>query len=195
MGYIYKIDCGDDDIYVGSTTNMHKRLLRHIKDTKTSPSKLYNKIRENNVIIKMEVLKVCPEVNDKRDLEKLEQEFIDKLKPTLNSQQAYLTDEKRKEYAKLLQRKIRANGGEEYRQKERERHRKYRENNREKIKAKKPEYDRKYRENNREKISAKKKATAQETVVCECGISITRGCLSKHKKRATHLDRMRSNLI
>ena len=171
MGYIYKIDCGDE-FYIGSTKNMNQRLIEHRRDAKRKPYKLYNKIRENNIIIKMDILKEYPDVDDKRELGKLEQEFIDNLKPTLNSYKAYRTDEQKKECNKLQMRKTRANGGEELRLKELESRRKYTENNKEKLKAKR-----------------------QEIVVCECGISVTRGCLTRHRQRAPHLDLMRSNLI
>ena len=79
----------------------------------------------------------------------------------------------------------------EYREANREqinaKNREYREANREQIKAKRREY----REANREQINAKQ----IEKIQCECGASVSRVNISKHRKTDKHTKRLLNNLI
>ena len=45
-----------------------------------------------------------------------------------------------------------------------------------------------YVENNKEKEKKKKKEWGDKIVICDCGASVSRQCLSKHKKRNIHIE-------
>ena len=87
--------------------------------------------------------------------------------------------------------------GKEYRENNKEviavRNKEYRENNKEKIAVKSKEYQKNNKENiktykkeyyekNKEKIAVKNK----ETIICECGIKITKGKINRHLKSKRH---------
>ena len=109
---IYKICCNDTsikDIYVGSTCNFTQRKWLHKthcvnktnRQDKHTRNRLYNFIRENGgwdnwSMIELERYTEC---KDKREKEKYEREWYDKLEPTLNSQLPFYT---RKEKLKWL---------------------------------------------------------------------------------------------
>jgi hypothetical protein len=84
----------------------------------------------------------------------------------------------------------------------------YRDDNKEKIREKDKQYkidnkekirekDKQYRDDNKEKIREKhkqykidNKEKIKEKVICECGCSIRRDSLSRHKKTIKHIDIM-----
>lgn len=84
-GVIYKIlNIKTNQFYIGSSINFHKRKLEHKNDLKknihhsTYMQRSYNKYGKNNFIF--EILANCPE----EYLKKLEQWFVDTLKPKYN---------------------------------------------------------------------------------------------------------------
>jgi group I intron endonuclease len=90
---IYKIYCNDEsitDCYIGSTKRFKKRQIDHKCASKKETSKLYNFIREHNGwdnfnMIILETV-IC---ETKQDIIKKEQEYIELLKPTLNTSNAF----------------------------------------------------------------------------------------------------------
>jgi len=106
---IYKIYCdidGVDEIYVGSSRDLNQRIREHKYDCNTVKSKKYNYklyryIRDNcgfeNFTIKTLQRYSC---DNEIELHMKEQEWIDKLKPTLNEKKGYLSASDKKEYQK-----------------------------------------------------------------------------------------------
>jgi len=106
---IYKIYCEDegvDEIYVGSTTDLRLRTNTHKYNCNNINSpmygyKLYNYIRNNfgwdNFTVKTLERFSC---ENEIQLRTREQKWINELKPTLNSQKAYLCPIEHKQYRK-----------------------------------------------------------------------------------------------
>jgi len=135
-GTVYKIEVGED-IYVGSTINrLSGRQAIHNKDYKKNVNKckLYEECRKYEIDKIVCVPLEIKEVENELEMKQLEQEYIDKLNPSLNSYSAYsgLT---KKEYSK-----------------------KYREDNIEKI----TQYQKQYQEDNKEKLTQQKKIYNKE---------------------------------
>jgi len=173
-GQIYKLTCLDPnikEIYVGSTVNFEKRKGTHKSFCKTKQTRLYKYIRDNgdwnnwNMIL----IKKFP-CNSKRELEAEEDKSILQLKATLNSQSAIVHRETKQCYNKKYEKT----------EKCKQRRLKYRQSD--KVKKQISLNSKKYQEKNKEKISNQNK----EKVSCECGSIITKGCLTKHKKRTNH---------
>ncbi len=152
--YIYKICCKDTeikDIYIGSTTNFTRRKCRHKSSCNNENCrdynfKLYKFIRENGNFQNWDMV-LIEEVkcDNKLQLHKIEREYIEKYKSSLNEVIPYITEEERKIHKK-----------------------KYQETNKEKIKKYKKEYNinnkiklkeksKEYREYNKIKLKEKKK--------------------------------------
>lgn len=94
-GVIYKIEICNE-FYIGSTIQkLYKRLNKHISNLKdiNKNAKLYKTCRINGItnitLIELEKIKV----NNKLELNIIEQKYINELKPTLNSKRAYRTEE------------------------------------------------------------------------------------------------------
>lgn len=92
-GSIYKIYCRDiriPDFYIGSTKCIRSRICAHYSsynssDEKISNTKLYNFIRERGGWGEWVIEEIYSfSCNNSRELREKEQEFITKLKPTLN---------------------------------------------------------------------------------------------------------------
>jgi hypothetical protein len=98
-GKIYKIiDNTNNNIYIGSTIEtLKRRLQRHINDYKRNIFLTSKEIIKNGDY-KIELLENYP-CNNKRELEKREQEYIDNLK-SVNKSRAYSTNENIKMYYK-----------------------------------------------------------------------------------------------
>ena len=158
-GIIYKIEICNE-IYIGSTIQrLSNRRTKHNSNLKdiNKNCKLYETCRTNNInnITLIEIEKV--KINNKKELNIIEQKYINELQPTLNTYRAYMTEEERIEQHKECDKN------------------KYLKN-KEKIKERVKEY----RKNNKEKIKEKKK----EKGICEfCGNEILKICLSRHKKQ------------
>ena len=165
---IYKITI-NDEFYIGSTKNLNQRYYDHLDRAKNEKYKhilLYQKIRENNNIFDIEILK-WKEL-DKKNVFELEQEYIKNLQPQLNSFKAYQTIEEKREKNKLRMREVSLNDTPE--EKERKR-----------LMA------RKTYQKNKDKILAK----AKVKVKCEiCNKFVSR--LNDHKKTIKHKKNMLS---
>ena len=107
MGFIYKIEI-DGEFYIGSTKlKLNKRQKQHNQclnnpNRKDYNSPLYRFCREHNV--KKIICELIEEVDD-TELVLLEQEYMNKLKPTLNIRRAYRTEEERLEQKRLQNKK------------------------------------------------------------------------------------------
>ena len=151
-GIIYKIEICNE-IYIGSTIQkLNRRQNGHNFDLKRKNNKLQKLCRENDInnITLIEIEKV--KINNKKELYIIEQDYINKLQPSLNSNRAIRTEEEKKEQMKEIYK-----------------------NNKEKIKK----YRKEYKKNNKEKIKAydNKKVNCEF-----CGLELNNGNLYRHKK-------------
>lgn len=115
---IYKLCCKDinvKDIYVGSTTNFNRRKQKHkqmveygFKKDGEYNTKVYNFIRDNGDWDNWQMIQIEQySATNKRDLEKRERYWLEKLKATLNTNKPFTTnDEKNNYYKKRKQNKI-----------------------------------------------------------------------------------------
>ena len=170
---IYKICCKDTDItdiYVGSTTNIKKRILNH-KNNCNNPKdkcyyyKVYEFIRNNGGWDNWDIIVIeqypC---NSHLDAVIKEREYYETLKPTLNMIYPQRTD---KEYDK------------EYRNNNKEYKKQYYNDNKNIFNERSLQY---YYDNKKE-INEKTK----EKVICECGYEITKCNLKRHQKSDKHI--------
>ena len=92
IGFIYKItphNC--EEFYIGSTTDMKIRERQHITDSKIHTSKVYIKIREcGGFVMKLLYEYEC---ENEPELRMEEQRCMDVLKPTLNTNRAFTSEE------------------------------------------------------------------------------------------------------
>ena len=210
---IYKICCNDTnikDIYVGSTCNFTNRKYEHkgkclnLLNRKgyRYELKLYKFIRENGgwnnwSMIELERYTEC---KDKREKEKYEREWYDKLEPSLNSHLPFHTKEEKSKYFIKYRKDNREKNKEDCKKnyhKNREKRIKekkiYRENNPEKVKEQRKKYyeknkekikeqKKKYYEKNKEKILKKEKT--KERVNCpHCDKEMLKASLNRHIKK------------
>jgi len=191
-GKIYKLCCKDaniTEIYIGSTVNHYRRKCHHKHSCNNPNSKNYNFyvyqfIRENGGFDNWDLV-ILEEYSakNKNELTWKEREWVEQLKPVLNSRKPIVTLEECREYKKKwcednseqkrqTNKIYRENNPEKFREYQKI----YRENNPEKLR----ERDRKYYEENREKLSEKRK----ERVKCDiCDKDLSRASLTVHKKR------------
>ena len=180
-GKIYKLCCKDPsitDIYIGSTLNQYQRKTNHKCNCNNSKLKshnfyVYQFIRENggfdnwNLII----LEEYPAEN-KNDLLWKEREWVEKLKPTLNSCIPITTlDEKKEQHSEC--------GKKDY-EKNKEQMKKYKKENYEKNKEQRKEKRKEHYEKNKEHMNGK--------IECEiCKVLVCRQYLTMHKKTQKHI--------
>ena len=97
----YRIDFEDGDFYVGSTKlkRLSTRIAEHRSHTrhKKTKCKIHNKIREMGLHSFQYVLLGSKIINNYEEQRKYEQEWITRLKPTLNTNRAHVTPEQQKE--------------------------------------------------------------------------------------------------
>ena len=150
---IYKLTCLDPsitDIYVGSTTNFKARKNKHkhacnsdkIQDHK---SYKYSFIRENggwSNWIMIELEKYC--CNDKKELQKRENDIMNELNATLNTNKSFITAEEKKQRISTYHKEYKIKNLQKQKQKEKE----YYQNNKEAIHKKRVERRRLKKENN-----------------------------------------------
>ena len=161
----------DDDIYVGSTTQLLcKRMVHHRSDMhRHLQMKVYIKMRELGVEhFYIELIENCP-CETKAELCKREGYFIREM-ATLNGKVMGRTH---KEYYQEFNSKF-VKYREEHKDEMKEKKREYRITHKEQIK----EYDKKRNEENRELI----KQRLTKLVICECGKQITYHSKFKHIK-------------
>jgi len=211
IGRVYRINVNKDDFYIGSTIKKlfdrqakHNYRLNQNKDK----YKLYEECRKNNITkITCELIEE-KEIENKEEIRLLEEEYIEKLNPTLNSRLAYtgligLTKkeydkeyydknkeqekykERKKEYTENNKERIKQKQ-KEYRENNKEKYKERRENNKERINQKQKEWRennkekcKQYRENNKDKISERQ----TEKIKCPiCNKIVSRTNIAKHQK-------------
>jgi hypothetical protein len=190
---IYKLCCKDaniTEIYIGSTTNFRLRKSQHKVSCnnergKKCDYKVYKCIRENGGFDNWNMIEI-EKVNatDKKDLEKNERRVIEQLKPILN---CYIPGRTKKEYRADNYDKIKIYKKERYTENSdeiKENSKEYYAKNTDKIREKKKEYYAK----NANKIKEKNK----EKIDCECGSSILKCTLTRHKKSQKHIKYLES---
>ena len=166
---IYTIEHNENKtlLYVGSTTHFKRRMKVHKEHVKNRVSKLYKTIRDNGGwnCFTMKIYKQF-KCDTKLEMFMEEQRMCIELGATLNMNRAYTTETQMKEYHKQWR--------ETHQQEIKEKGKQYYQDNKEKI----LEQMKEYRKINEVKL--------KETIVCECGRSVTRDGISKHKKTNVH---------
>lgn len=175
-GNVYKIICVLDHsiLYIGSTFNeirhrwqqhvsMYKKWLADKSKKKCSIFLFFDKYGVEN--FKMLLIKSY-EVTDKDHLHSYEQEWIDK-ENCVNIKAAFITPEN----ARI---------------KKNTQNKKWCNLNKDEIAKKKKIY------NANPDNKAKRNDRLKEKVVCECGMEMNKGSLSKHRKRQVHIKRMKA---
>jgi len=162
IGIVYKIEIGDE-IYIGSTIEkLKRRQTNHNSFRKSQNCKLYRKANDFNIKKIICIPLEEKEIENEEEIRLLEQEYIDKLKPSLNSQIAY-TGLTKQEYKKHYNKT-------------------YKQNNKEQIK----EYQHKYYENNIQyykEHNKKYNEIRKEKIKCDiCNSFVSKRYISKHKK-------------
>ena len=164
IGFVYKItphNC--EEFYIGSTTDMKQRESQHITVSKIKTTKVYIKIREcGGFVMKLLYEYEC---ENETELRMEEQRCIDIMKPILNINRAFTSEE-----GHIEQRKI-------YNEKNkdvlREKQKIYAEKNKDAIREKQKIYNEKnrevlsekhkiYNQKNKDAISGKKKQYAEK---------------------------------
>ena len=202
----HKLDYDNDNVYIGSTTDLNTRKLKHKyscmnENNKDFHYKVYQYIRENGGFDNFQfiILRVCDNV-DKKELFKLEQSFIDVYEPTLNTNNASQT---KKEWCEKNKEKIKKHKKEYYEKNKeelKEKNREYREEHQEEIHQRRKEYHKNnkekinqqkkvYREENREEINKRK----LEVIHCECGKNSVLSSIARHRKSKHHQEYLKFN--
>lgn len=169
---------GVEENYIGSTIDEYQRMRLHKSSCFNQNSneynkKFYQKVREFELEwcdVEIFILE-RNNIKTKRLLEKIEQKYIDWLKPTCNSQYAYIELNKNETYIQCYYQK--------HKEYIKERVKLNTEKNKEKVAA----YQKQYKEKNKDKIQARK----SEYIECTCGKFVTRGHISSHKKSKYHI--------
>ena len=182
MGSIYIIRSKDlslHDIYVGSCKDFRKRMCIHKYNCCNEKYhgynlKLYKFIRANGGWDNF-----CMEEIDTCDVERLrqtEQEYIDKLNPSLNELRAYRSEE----YCKEYQQNWKKNNRDRINQWARKRYDRDREKCVERVK--------KYNKENKDKIKEKR----MKKINCDCGSIVSKSGISEHKRTIKHKNYIQS---
>ncbi len=188
---IYKLCCLDTnikDIYIGSTCNFtnrkycHKRAVNNDK-VKEYNCEVYKFIRKNggwsnwDMVLIEEV--VC---ENKKQLHKIEREYLEKLEATLNTKLPNITQDERLKYQRDYYQKNIKTIKTNY-QKNKEKHKESCKTNYQKNKEKIKEQRKKRYEKNKEKI-LKKYQTNKVRVNCpHCNKEMLKASLSRHIKK------------
>ena len=171
----YRFVCNDTEIkssYVGHTTNFTERKFGHkiacnYPNDKRHHLKIYQIIRDNSGWDNWRMIEIEKRfVKDKREAERIEQEWIEKLQSDMNSRKSFVEETKKEYKHQYYLDNI---------EKVKEVQKEYRLENADKLK----EIGKKYRLENADKL--------KEKVNCECGCKITRTLLWRHKKSLKHL--------
>ena len=187
-GCVYNITVGDKGIYIGSSEDFDKRLIQHNKDVKTKNSKIHKAMRENGGKFVMTKLYDIEYENDV-ELRIEERKCYDKMKPNLNMNRPYVSDEEMKEYKnKWYNDNI---------DKIKKRQKKWYQDNADKIKESANNYyienidkvrerGKQYRIDNIDKI----KERESKKTTCDCGCELSYNALKRHQKTDKHLKLM-----
>ena len=172
-GKIYKIyNTINDDIYVGSTTQkLCERMREHRSSSNDKYKKhypIYKEFSEHGVEnFFIELIEKCP-CNDKDELRRTEGKYIRGLKPSLNMLIAGRGPKERYVDNKEMFKQYYNDNKEHALQKAKDRY----EKNKEQV----LEHRKQYKEHNKEYI--------REEITCECGCTVTREHLPRHKRSA-----------
>ena len=189
IGYIYKItphNC--EEFYIGSTTDMKQRESQHITVSKIKTSKVYIKIREcGGFVMKLLYEYEC---ENEPELRMEEQRCMDMMKPTLNTNRAFTSEEGYIEQKKIYNEKNRdviIDKAKQHYQKNKDviidKATQYYETNKDAIREKKKIYNEKSKD-----VIREKKKKRNEKINCECGSIVGKRSLSRHKKSKQHLN-------
>ena len=185
---VYKIyKDGIDDVYVGSTKAFNNRKYDHNKRCNTPTNqkhynmKIYSIIRANGGfhtwnMVKIDEIKDCSLIQ----AQIREQEWIEKLRPSMNSNKAHETEQTYKKRKKISDKKCYEN----HREARIAKVKNYYENNKEKVK----DYKAEYYEKNKEIIKEIIKEKNNIKITCECGCELTKDALTRHLKTKKHIN-------
>ena len=177
-GIIYIIKCKDKsikDCYIGSTTNLKKRIINHKSDCNNENCGNYNRkvyqfIRNNGNFdnFYFEILEDDIEFNNRKELNKIERYYIEEFKSNLNVELPCRTKKELKELKQKLRKKYK-------------------------------DYDKQYRIDNKEKMNEYAKHKTREyrkiKITCECGSEISKVTYSRHCKSIKHLNFINNKLF
>tara|TARA_R110000868_G_scaffold89353_1_gene248764 strand:+ start:326 stop:964 length:639 start_codon:yes stop_codon:yes gene_type:complete len=188
----YKFVCNNPEIkssYVGHTIAFNKRKGYHKQNCNTCDFKIYQMIRDNGGWDNWRMIEIESRlVKDKREAERIEQEWIEKFEADMNSHKAFggeTIEEYRKQYRIENADKIKEYLKQYYLENAdafKEYNKQVRLDNHEKIRHR----EKRYRLENNDKVKEK----ANEKVACECGFIISRSNLARHKKSPNHAELM-----
>jgi hypothetical protein len=175
-GFIYVL-FNKNGNYIGSTFNIYDRIKEHqhsynkwINGTRQHKCKSFEIVKDK---FEYEIIEEI-NVNNKNELFQWEQYYMDKWE-CINEKKAYQSIEERNQYLKI------------YRDEHKEHYKNYRDEHKEEMK----EYGKKRYENNKEEILKNQ----SKKIICECGIEITKGKLSRHKKSKRHQLKLKTVLF
>jgi len=168
------------DCYIGSTKDLKSRMKHHKtrcfnKNSRAYNYKLYQFVRANGGWDNFDMVEICKCENDK--LRETEQYHIDFIKPSLNIQRAYRSEECDKEDRKELCKEYYEKNKNTILQKVKE----YRENNR--------DY---YREYFRKRDKVKRAERRKVKITCECGSICTTDNKARHNRSKKHQNYIQS---
>jgi len=172
------------DIYIGSCIDIRSRSKVHKyrcnkEDNKYYNLKLYQFIRANGGWDNFVIEQLCK--CDVERLSQVEQEYIDKLNPSLNSKRSYNTEEYTKKFNKEWNKEYYEKNKDKLIEKQSE----YYYKNKDRIK----EYNKEYRMKNKDKIRERRK----QKFKCECGSILRKSDKAQHFKSIKHKTFMENN--
>jgi len=199
---VHKDDLENENIYIGSTTDFRRRKNQHKNNcynpnSKTYNRKVYEQIRENDgwdtwVMVEIEKFPCT----DKREADARERYWCEYFKSELNM---VLPGRTIQEWRETNKEKIKTKRDQEYADNIEKHHKeqkiyrdelggrdkmmKYRQNHNEEL----IEYNKRKYEKNREKILEQLKIKNNKRVTCECGLILSQGGLSRHKRNTCTL--------
>ena len=210
IGIVYSITCRTtDEVYYGSTVQtIERRMNKHRSDARSDQQCTSKPIilRDN---YDSRVLETHQNIT-KTELEKVHESKYIKNNPCVNKKVPGRT---REEYRKANREELLAKKKENYEANREEilaKQKEYREDNREEILAKKKENyeankekilakNKKYREANKEKRQENYEANREEIlakqaerITCECGCTVSRNCMARHRKTEKHKNKIQT---
>ena len=195
----YRFVCNDPEIkssYVGHTTNFTERKACHKQRCNNTDYKLYQIIRDNGGFDNWKMIEIESRlVKDKREAERIEQEWIEKFEVDMNKKRAFgkkdATEYFKEYYEKHREQKITyiTQYAQENADKISDYQKEYQLKNADKLKEQKEQY---YLDNKErwEKYTEKRK----EKITCECGCVVSKARFTTHKKSPKHAKLMETKI-